>query len=86
MQGPCIQCIHAFAMHYIYVSVSVQAQDLVSCHSSVGCDNEIGVTTARECCVENPDGLAYTIPGQEICTPCVGKFINRLQVQDACMD
>lgn len=53
---------------------------MVSCRSTFSCnatgDDEIGVMTARECCVENQDGLSYIVSDQagvQTCTTCVGK-------------
>lgn len=54
----------------------------VSCKSTVRCnttdDDEIGLMTVRECCIEIPDGLAYTMssqqPGNDTCTPCIGEL------------
>jgi hypothetical protein len=49
------------------------------CRASVNCNGEpgddLGVTTERGCCVDNPNGLAYSIQGGESCTPCVGESI-----------
>jgi hypothetical protein len=56
---------------------------MVSCRSTVSCnatgDDEIGMMSARECCMENRDGLSYIIPDQtgvQTCTICVGKPLD----------
>ena len=57
----------------------MQAQDVsVVCRSTDSCrdGDEIGVMSARECCVENSNGLAYTIPGQAACTVCIGECMH----------
>ena len=55
----------------------MKAQTIVQCRASVDCDgapgDDLGVTTDRGCCVDNPNGLAYTMGGGEICTPCIGE-------------
>ena len=35
---------------------------------------ELGVMSAADCCVGNPKGLAYTLPGSDACYMCIGKF------------
>lgn len=61
------KCIHAV--------ISVKAQ--VICRASVNCNgqpgDDLGVTTERGCCIDNPNGLAYSVPGGESCTPCIGE-------------
>ena len=66
----------------------MQAQEgdsdiMVSCRSTVSCnatgDDEIGVMTAWECCVENQDGLSYIISDQtgvQSCATCIGKPLD----------
>ena len=46
----------------------------VLCSSTVSCSggDEIGLMTARECCVKNPNGLAYK-HANDSCSPCIGK-------------
>ena len=47
----------------------------VLCRSTVDCDgDELGLMTARECCVENETGLAYTFPDQDTCLVCIGEY------------
>ena len=56
-----------------------QAQDLVPvvCMSSNGCEgDDFGATFPRECCIGNPRGLSYTVPGSEECTDCTGKLYS----------
>lgn len=58
----------------------------VSCRSTCSCnttgDDEIGLMTVQECCVENPSGLAYTMssqqPGNGTCTSCIGELVHRI--------
>ena len=65
---------------FFYLTVSVQAQDnvIVECSSDISCGagEVIGEMTARECCVENLNGFAYTLPGQEVCTVCIGECLQ----------
>ena len=65
-----------------------QGDAMVSCRSTVNCstsgDDVIGLMTARECCMENPGGLAYTIshpePAEPLenqhCTVCIGEYMS----------
>ena len=48
---------------------------LARCYSTLLCDSfaEIGFTTNVECCLSEPQGLAYNVPGTEECVPCVCK-------------
>ena len=53
---------------------------MVLCRSTASCnatgDDEIGIMTARECCMENPDGLSYiTVSGVQTCTICIGEHL-----------
>ena len=57
--------------------------DMVSCRSTISCnatsDDEVGIMTARECCVENPDGLSYIVSDQtgvQTCTICIGEHLG----------
>ena len=43
------------------------------CCSDINCNGEIGVMSARECCVDTPNGLAYRIPGVEGVVVCIGE-------------
>ena len=62
------------------VTVSVRAQAVnVQCKASLDCNgalsNDLGlVATARECCLDNPNALAY-VSEEGICVPCVGEYI-----------
>ena len=49
--------------------------DVVECHGAVECTNttKLGNMTSSECCVRNPEGLAYSKPGSEKCYECTGK-------------
>ena len=74
---PCLisKCDHTYDTNPI-LTVSVQAQN-VSCSFSVDCvGGGLGVMSARECCVDDPNGLAYNIPGTEICTSCIGEYMK----------
>ena len=63
------------------VVISVSAQAIVVCRASVDCNGEsgddLGETTVRGCCVDNPNGLAYSVQGgaNESCTPCIGEYM-----------
>ena len=62
----------------LFLAVSVQAQQddtIVRCSSNSTCDAG-EFMTARQCCVENPDGFAYILPGQENCVVCIGEFLH----------
>ena len=57
------------------------------CRSTVDCSDsphdELGFMSAKECCVDTPNSLAYSIPGTETCTACIGecmKLIMRYQL------
>ena len=56
--------------------ISVKAQQVV-CRASVNCNgqpgDDLGEMTDSECCIDNPNGLAYSVPGEESCTPCIGE-------------
>ena len=49
----------------------------VVCRASVNCagglDDDLGRTTERGCCVDNPLGLAY-VGGEGLCVPCIGEY------------
>ena len=44
----------------------------VQCRTAVDCTGNFTMMSARDCCVSNPGGLAYTIPGVEACQVCIG--------------
>ena len=57
--------------------------DLVECSTTIDCTNsDLGIMTTRDCCIDNPNGLSYTIPGSEVCYVCVGKLIYILYSND----
>ena len=63
--------------HFIAFFDAAQTQDMVVCRAQIGCTGtDLGVMTPRKCCVQNENGLSYQVPGQEICTVCVGKCAN----------
>ena len=49
----------------------------VPCRASVNCaggpGDDLGMMTPRDCCVVNPQGLAY-VPREGACIACVGEF------------
>ena len=50
--------------------------NVVECSTTVGCmAADLGLMVARDCCIHNPKGLAYTISGSNICYVCIGKSI-----------
>lgn len=82
-----ITCTYAYTCtpSYLIQSLAVSAEGhnstRVSCRSTVSCDgDEVGMMSARECCVETPSGLAYTVPGQENCMVCTGGYIYNARV------
>ena len=50
----------------------------VECSTTVNCSSNSTLMSARECCVNSVDGLSYSIPGQQQCHTCVGKYLNLL--------
>ena len=36
-------------------------------------DAEIDFQSIKDCCVNDPRGTSFNIPGTEICSPCIGK-------------
>ena len=48
----------------------------MECKTSYDCITNGTVMSAEECCVHNVNGLAYTIPGEQECHVCIGKYIN----------
>ena len=45
---------------------------MVECSLTLNCSSNGTLMSARECCVDNLDGLAYTIPGSGGCHTCIG--------------
>ena len=46
---------------------------MVECSTTLNCSsNSSTLISARECCVDSLDGLAYTIPRSGECHVCVG--------------
>ena len=70
-------------LSYITLSITCKPQlshadiiigDTVMCSSSIDCSSgDLGTMSARECCVENSDGLAFSATGHDICIVCVGE-------------
>ena len=56
------------------------------CCSDINCNGEIGVMSARECCVDTPNGLAYRIPTVERSIVCIGECIHDADYQAYCDD
>ena len=61
-----------------YSIVTVQGQTVgVVCRASVNCaggpGDDLGRTTERGCCVDNPLGLAY-VGSEGACVPCIGEY------------
>ena len=58
------------------ITVSVRSQPVdVQCSASLNCTgqgDDLGNITERECCVDNPRGLAY-VSREGICVYCVGE-------------
>ena len=51
----------------------------VECSSALGCTNsDLGAMTARDCCIGNSEGLAYTASGSEVCHTCIGKSPHKV--------
>lgn len=45
----------------------------VTCYESLSCASSSVVMSLQECCLDNPNGLAYNGSGDQ-CSPCVGKL------------
>ena len=49
---------------------------MVGCSSTTGCtSSDLGIMSATQCCIDNPNGLAYTLPGSDVCNLCIGWLI-----------
>ena len=60
--------------------------DLVQCSTSADCTGNFTTMTMRQCCVENGDGLSFTV--NSTCHTCIGKlkcmlFCNILLTRDS---
>ena len=53
---------------------AAQTDVTVQCFTSDTCerDQELTPMTIEDCCVNNPNGLAFLRFGSEICEPCIG--------------
>ena len=52
---------------------------MVECSTSPGCiTSDLGLKFPRECCIDTPTGLAYTIPDSDVCYVCIGKLIEQI--------
>ena len=71
-------CFNTSHFMLVFSLVSVRSQQLILCRATVDClGANLGVMTARDCCVNNPMGLAYTDEqSAETCTPCIGECID----------
>ena len=49
---------------------------MVECTTTLDCSTNGTLMSAKECCVDSLDGLAYIIPGQQECHVCVGKLLH----------
>ena len=47
---------------------------MVECSTTLNCSTNGTLMSARECCVDSADGLAYSMPGQDGCHICIGMF------------
>lgn len=54
---------------------------LVQCRATTDCTGNFTTMTARQCCVENIDGLSFTINGDLTCHVCIGKRAACCSVQ-----
>ena len=59
--------------------VSVTAQEgIVVCRASADCsgapDDELGMMTIEECCLNTPNGLGFS--EEEVCSPCIGECMT----------
>ena len=53
------------------------AQDLVQCFNSDTCqrDQEMAPMTIEDCCLNNPDAIAFQRFQGETCEPCIGMCV-----------
>ena len=53
------------------------SDQLILCFPDLICNfpEDSLVKTIRECCLDDPDGLSYVIPGVELCFNCIGKHL-----------
>ena len=50
--------------------------NVVECSTSVGClTSDLGLMFPNQCCIDTPDGVAYSIPDSGVCYVCIGKLI-----------
>ena len=63
-------------MHVNSCTIIIYAGEhqMVLCRTTFDCSTNGTLMTARECCVDSVDGLAYSVPGQYECHICIGKF------------
>ena len=55
--------------------------DMVDCSTSIGCmTSDLGMMLSGECCINTPEGLAYTKPGSNTCYVCIGRLIEGFRI------
>lgn len=72
---------YQFAMfqkcYNLFVVVSLGTGDSpIQCRTTLDCSGNFTFMSARDCCVGNPDGLSFTVPGVETCQVCIGMSIS----------
>ena len=77
--------IVSFLLFFVIV-VIVRGQ-LVSCRASPNCavgdGDDLGLAAnGSDCCLNNPDAMAYSPQGSENCFPCIGEYYKFLACKD----
>ena len=58
--------------HNSYIIIITDDVDLVQCSTNADCTGNLTTMTMRQCCVENDDGLSFTV--NSTCHTCIGKL------------
>ena len=59
------------------LSICAGETQMVECSTTLNCSLNGTLMSARECCVNSEEGLAYTIPGNnDKCHTCFGMFMH----------
>ena len=60
----------------MFLSRIAVVQPGVQCYTTFNCSGSFSpMATGEDCCVGNPEGLAYSVAGREECLVCFGKYI-----------
>ena len=61
---------------WFFLLAQAQVQNAVCLSENRCIGTDLGVMSTQDCCVQNPNGASFRIPGQELCTECTGKYAN----------